>query len=80
MAVEAVYMGQKDNKYWVNVKNANPTGKIGDGGVCRPFSSEEAAKAYAASVNEKGVDTFVSQDSSKELPLQRHQGDVFKRA
>ena len=79
MAVEAIYMGQsKDGAYWVNVRNAEPKGMIGDAGVIRRFETKQEAKEYAKKVNETGVDTFeYKKDVSEEKPV-RHQGDTFE--
>jgi len=72
-------MGQRDdNKYWVNVKTANPSGKLGDAGVIRQFDTKEEAKAYANCVNETGEDCFIkTKEEVPEAPV-RHQGDVFE--
>ena len=79
MAVEAVYIGQsRDGDYWVNVKNAQPKGMIGDAGVIRRFESKQEAKEYAKKVNETGVDTFeYKSEVSSEKPV-RHEGDTFE--
>ena len=77
MAVEAIYKGQQnDGYYWVNVKNANPKGLIGDAGVMRRFENEKQAKEYADSVNKTGIDTFIKKEEQKPMPI-RHEGDVF---
>lgn len=76
--VEARYLGYHSGEgYWVNVRNANPTGNIGDGGVIRRFKTEEEAKAYAHEVNEIGVDTFVHKPQINDNAGVRHAGDEF---
>ena len=79
MAVEAIYMGQgKDGVHLVNVRPANPKkGYLGGAGFVRRFETKEAAKEYAKSVNEKGVDTYIPQEKEAQAPTQRHTGDVF---
>ncbi len=92
MTVEAVYMGprQGDN-YWVNVRNANPTGMIGDAGVIRRFKSEEEAKTYAKTVNDLKPsseeeyklyqDKFEKSKPEPQQPLNiRHEGDEFVKS
>ena len=77
MAVEAKYLGYHENEgYWVNVRNAKPTGKAGDGGVIRRFETEEEAKAYMQGVNDCGEDTFMRSVNYAEEPV-RHEGDEF---
>ena len=77
MTVVANYIGQKSGEYWVNVKNANPKGMIGDGGVIRRFESEDAARNYAKQVNDTGVDSFsLSKPAGNNNPV-RHEGDTF---
>ncbi len=87
MTVEAVYMGKRGTgEYWVNVRNANPTGMIGDGGVIRRFDSKEAAQGYTQQVNSARPtseaeykmyqDMFVKETPQQPLTI-RHQGDVF---
>lgn len=75
-SVEARYMGYREGYgYMVNVKNANPTGMIGDGGIIRRFETKEEAKEYIKSVNATGKDTFVPQNKEEEpIPLA---GDEF---
>lgn len=88
MTVEAVYMGPKQGgDYWVNVRNANPTGMIGDGGVIRRFDSEKDAKDYAKWVNDAKPsskdeyqmyqDKFQKSEPKQEPLNVRHEGDVF---
>ena len=89
MTVEAVYMGpRKDGSYWVNVKNANPTGMIGDAGVIRRFDSKKDAKVYTKMVNDTKpssqgeyqmyMDKFEKNPQNPQQPLTiRHEGDVF---
>ena len=72
--------GSRSSIYWVNVRTANPKGNIGDGGVIRRFTSDDAAKKYADSVNKTGIDTFVSENKAPETAPQVHAGDVFLRA
>jgi len=76
--VQAVYMGEHGKQdYWVNVKTANPTGNIGDGGVIRRFKTKEEAKEYAHKVNETGVDVFVHKPQVNDNEGVRHAGDEF---
>jgi hypothetical protein len=79
MAVVANYIGLKNSgDYWVNVRNAEPKGLIGDGGVIRRFASEKEAKEYTNQVNTTGVDTFQLKKDEPQQPLNiRHEGDVF---
>ena len=78
MSVKAIYMGPRENgEYWVNVRNAQPKGLIGDAGYIRRFNSKDAAKAYAKEVNKTGEDTF-TKNEPKQVPLNiRHEGDTF---
>lgn len=76
-AVEAVYVGQRGQDYWVNVRNANPQGMIGDAGVIRRFDSKEDAKAYAQQVNATGVDIFAPKPPTYNDNAIRHSGDEF---
>lgn len=77
MEVQAKYLGDNGNGgYRVNVRTANPTGKIGDAGVIRTFKTEDEAKLYADIVNETGQDVFVKQNKNFESPV-RHSGDNF---
>ena len=92
MTVEAVYIGPKQNgDYWVNVKNANPTGAIGDGGFIRTFSTKQDAKDYTAWVNKTNPsdeeerkmyqDKFEKSKPQSEQPKNvRHEGDVFVKS
>ena len=76
--VEAKYLGYHDGSgYWVNVRNANPTGNIGDAGVIRNFETKEEAKEYAQLVNSTGVDTFVKRPSINIDKPVYHEGDKF---
>ena len=89
MTVEAVYMGPRQGgDYWVNVKNANPSGMIGDAGVIRRFKTEDDAKAYTKTVNDTKPsseqeyklyqDKFEKSSPEPQQPLNiRHEGDVF---
>lgn len=78
MTVKAIYMGQQKNgEYWVNVRNAQPKGLIGDAGYIRHFNSKDEAKAYTKEVNETGVDSFVKQEPKQEPLNIRHEGDTF---
>ena len=75
--VEAVYIGpSNDGSYWVNVKNSNPKGMIGDGGVIRRFDTKEEAKIYANKVNSTGVDTF-ERSHNTENSAPRYYSDEF---
>lgn len=80
MTVIAKEMGQKNGKYIVNVRNAEPKGLIGDAGLVRQFDDKGAAKNYIDQVNKTGVDTFVHADEivQSQLPLQRLEGDTFE--
>ena len=92
MTVEAVYIGPRQGgDYWVNVKNANPTGAIGDGGVIRSFKTEDEAKAYTKTVNDTKPssqeeyklyqDKFEKSKPQSEQPQNvRHEGDVFVKS
>ena len=78
MSVKAIYMGpREDGKYWVNVRNAQPKGLIGDAGYIRRFNSKDEAKAYTKDVNKTGVDTFSKQEQKQEPLNIRHSGDSF---
>ena len=78
VTLEAKYLGYHDGEgYWVNVRNANPTGKIGDGGVIRRFETKEEAKEYAKEVNATGIDTFIHTQNTNNNPNVRHVGDEF---
>lgn len=77
MTVVANYMGQKNGTYRVNVKNANPKGMLGDGGVIRYFDTEKAAREYIKQVNATGEDSFSKNISSQNNAPVRHQGDTF---
>lgn len=77
-SVEAVYIGPKnDGSYWVNVRNANPQGMIGDGGVIRRFDTKEEAKNYADKVNSTGTDTFEPRRESCENCEPQYYVDEF---
>lgn len=80
MTVIAKDMGQKNGKYLVNIRNAEPKGLIGDAGLVRQFDDKDAAKNYIDQVNKTGVDTFKHADENvqSQLPLQRHEGDTFE--
>ena len=80
MTLVANYVGERNGEYWVNVKTANPSGKIGDGGVIRRFESKEDAKKYAKLVNETGVDTFEYRKDVQNNEPVRHEGDTFERS
>lgn len=78
--VTAKYLGydKRTDTYRVNVKNAHPTGKIGDAGVIKYFEAKDKAKEYTDIVNKTKQDVFVP--LPKKLtkgPLVRHEGDVF---
>lgn len=78
MTVEAKYLGYHEGEgYWVNVRNANPTGKLGDGGVIRRFETKEDAKNYTQEVNSTGIDTFSYTTKPNNNNVVRHDGDEF---
>lgn len=81
MTVIARDMGQRNGKYLVNVRNAEPKGLLGDAGVVRQFDDKDIAKNYIEQVNKTGEDTFVKNEVNNQapLPLKRHAGDTFKR-
>lgn len=78
--VEAKYLGYDDRiqKYRVNVRTANPTGKIGDAGVIRYFETKNDAKDYTNIVNKTKQDVFTPEvkKTKEDIPV-RHAGDVF---
>lgn len=77
MEVQAKYLGGNvDNGYRVNVRTAHPKGNIGDAGVIRTFKTEEDAKLYAQTVNDKGYDFFTQSAPVEDKPV-RHEGDEF---
>ena len=82
MTVIAKDLGQRNGEYWVNVRNAEPKGMIGDAGVIRRFNDKSTAQNYIEQVNKTGVDVFVmkKEDEQSPLPLQRHEGDTFESA
>ena len=60
--VQAINMGERNGQYWVNVRNANPKGMIGDAGVIRRFKTEEEASIFTDVVNKnKSEDMFMNQ-------------------
>lgn len=77
MEVQARYMGESSRGgYYVNVRNANPKGMIGDAGVLRMFKTEDEAKLYTDFVNQTGQDIFIKrpkEENGKAL----HSGDDF---
>ena len=79
MTVVAVYMGQRNSgDYWVNVKDANPKGMIGDAGIIRRFDTEQEAKEYTKTVNQTGVDIFEPRQREQDNKPVRHMGDTFE--
>lgn len=80
MTVIAKDMGQKNGKYLVNVRNAEPKGLIGDAGLVRQFDDKGVAKNYIDQVNKTGIDTFVHADENvqSQPPMQRFEGDTFE--
>ena len=55
MTVIANYTGRQNDNYYVNVRNAKPSGKFGDAGVIMRFDTKEQAKTYAQQVKETGI-------------------------
>lgn len=78
MTVVAKYMGQRGDVYWVNVRNAKPTGMIGDAGYIVRFDTKEEAKEYVKCVNKTGVDCFQKTEDTTDEKTVRHEGDVFE--
>lgn len=78
MGIQAKYLGQDNSgSYRVNVRTANPTGKLGDAGVIRYFDTKEEAKDYAKIVNTTGVDVYQKTSMVNDDEPVRHAGDTF---
>ena len=77
--VTANYMGYDkiSGKYNVNVKNAHPSGNIGDAGYIRRFEKEDDAKKFTQAVNVTKQDIFFKEPEKKDEKPVRHLGDTF---
>lgn len=77
--IEARYIGYDKTRqqYLVNVRTANPTGKIGDAGVIRFFETKNEAKDYTRRINQTKQDIFVPEKKEKNDLTVIHQGDAF---
>ncbi len=80
MTLIAKDLGQRNGKYLVNVRNAEPKGLIGDAGIVRQFDDKKTAKNYIEQVNKTGEDVYVKSENNKQTStsLQRHEGDTFE--
>lgn len=81
VTLEARYVGgNPESGYRVNVKNANPTGMIGDGGVLRYFDTKTEAVMYTNLVNATGKDVFtMEREYEKDRMPERYDRDGFVR-